>query len=106
MIKHYEDFLKETDQGVTYQKALSNSFKKFEDMVQMRIDEAKTTEIIAKSMRVKPLMTVLQKDSFLEGYHKMLRLKRDVTIDEMKEEIQNIDDFTSSVIFTYYFYNF
>ena len=96
--RYYEEYMQDTFNGMTREQALMKSFAKFEDVIQLRIEEAKTTEVIAKSMRVKPLMNVLKKDSLLEGYHKMLRVQRDVGLDQMKDEIDNLEDFVGSVI--------
>lgn len=97
LLRLYNEFSKHLKKGLSNERALQKAFTKYEDYIQVRMEEIKTTEIIAKSLKAKRLIDFIQKDSMMETYYKMQRVQRDIGYEEMKEAIQNLDDFEGSV---------
>ena len=93
----YSEYVKQTKAGYSKKKSLQRAFEKYEDHIKVRMEEIKTTEIIATSLKAKNLINYIQQDALTETFYKMQRAKRDIGYDELKEDINFMFDFEGSV---------
>lgn len=97
LVRLYSAYQKGIKAGASKKVSLEKAFKKYEDHIKVRMEEIKTTEMIATSLKAKNLINYIQQDALTETFYKMQRAKRDIGFDEIKEEIQTIHDFEASV---------
>ena len=95
--KLYKQFLRFKKEGKKEERALELTFQKFDDYVKLKMEEVASTQVIAKSLRVRPLMNALQIETLDITKNKLSRIQRDQEIANMEKNIKNMQDFESSV---------
>lgn len=92
--KHFERLKRG---GLDAEGALEKTFAKFDDYVRVKMQEVSTTQVIAQSLRVRPLLSFLQADSFKLASNKLAKTQRDVEFLEMGDRLGGLEEVDSSV---------
>jgi hypothetical protein len=97
LMRLHNHFKKLKKNGYDQVKALEMTFKKFDDYVNVKMQEVATTQVIAKSLRIRPLLKYLEKDTLDITRNKLAQVQRDIEVNELKDKINNIEEIDSNV---------
>lgn len=93
----FKEFQNLQKRGIKQDKALEMTFQRYDDYVKLKMEEVASTQVIAKSLRVRPLLNALQMESMDITKNRLSRIDRDIELSKMKEQINEMDDFEASV---------
>lgn len=97
LLHFYKHFERLTSQGVKSKRALELTFDKYDDYVKVKMQETATTQVIAKSLQIRPLLGYLERDSLDTTRNKLARTQRDVELLGLRHQLRDLEELESTV---------